>query len=221
MMSAEILQIVRLAWFLTLGAMLSAFRDALHLSRARPGARYLHAATRARVILGIIEGLLVAGAVATTLLLRRADAVTALLSGPGLAGPAGDAARVGSVGFAFALALLGVLLAATGALLASSAKRALGGLFTANLGVKEDHALITTGPYALVRHPIYLGILLFVLGTGLVFDRGAVILLAVALVPCFLVQAGIEERIFAAHFGAQHADYRARVPAVLPWPRPR
>jgi protein-S-isoprenylcysteine O-methyltransferase Ste14 len=238
MMSAEILPIVRLAWFLALGAMLSSFRDALHLTRAKPGARYLRTATRARLILGVIEGLLVVAAVMTTMLLHGADAVTALLGGrgsldlPGTTGlstgpPAGlpdaapNAVRVGSTAAAFALAVLGVGLACAGALLASSAKRALGALFTANLGVKEHHTLITTGPYALVRHPIYLGILLFTLGTGLVFDRGAVVLLAAALVPCFLAQARIEDRIFAAHFGAEHAAYRAQVPAVLPWPRPR
>jgi protein-S-isoprenylcysteine O-methyltransferase Ste14 len=246
MMSAEVLQIVRLAWFLALGATLSAFRDAFHLTRAKAGARYLHTATRARVILGVIEGLLVVAAVTTTMLLHGADAVTALLGGrgpldlpwtAGLPGalpaglpagsPAGlpdaprDAGPVDSSALAFALAVLGVVLAWTGAMLASAAKRALGALFTANLGVKENHALVTTGPYALVRHPIYLGILLFTLGTGLVFDRGTVVLLTLALVPCFLVQARIEDRIFAAHFGAEHAAYRAQVPAVLPWPRPR
>ena len=83
MMSANILQIVRLAWFLALGAMLSAFRDALHLTRARHGAGYLHAATRARVILGAVEGLLVTAAVTATMLLPGADAVTALLGGRG------------------------------------------------------------------------------------------------------------------------------------------
>jgi protein-S-isoprenylcysteine O-methyltransferase Ste14 len=238
MMFAETIQIVRLAWFLVFGAMLSTFRNAFHLTRTTPGASYLHAATRERVILGVIEALLIVAAVTTTMLLHGADAVTAILGGLGphslsgttvlptaLSGGLPDAARttasVGSPVLAFALAVLGVVLAAAGALLASAAKRALGALFTGNLGVKENHVLITTGPYALVRHPIYLGVLIFTFGTGLVFDRGVVVLLAAALVPCFLVQASIEDRIFAAHFGAEHATYRARVPAVLPWPRPR
>lgn len=203
-MSAEVLQIVRLAWFPALGIMLSAFRDALGLTRSGPGRQYLRTATRARIVLGVIEGLLVITAVTATVLLRGADAVTR-----------GDAGATGS------LAALGIVLAFSGAMLASIAKRALGTLFTANLGVKENHTLVTSGPYALVRHPIYLGIILFTLGTGLVFDRGAVVLLAFALIPCFLTQARIEDRIFAAHFGAEHTAYRARVPSVLPWPRPR
>ena len=237
-MSPEVLQIVRLAWFLALGVVLSTFRDAVDLTRSKPGARYLRAATRERVILAVVEGLLVAAAVATTVFLDGADAVTSLLDGrggidlpstPGLStgAPAGlpaatrGAVSGGSPVLAITLAALGIALAWTGAMLVSAAKRTLGALFTGNLGVKENHTLVTTGPYALVRHPIYLGMLVFVLGTGLVFDRGAVVLLALALVPCLLAQASIEDRIFAEHFGAEHAAYRARVPAVLPWPRPR
>jgi protein-S-isoprenylcysteine O-methyltransferase Ste14 len=236
-MPTGLFQLIRLAWFLALGAMLSSFRDAWWLTRGHPGRRYVRSAARERILLGIIEALLVAGALISTHLLHGADAITALGAGglgDGVAIPlAGstDALTAGRVGDAatdplaastlptVTLAILGVVLAIGGAVLVSASKRALGMFFTANLGVKENHTLVTTGPYSLVRHPIYLGILLFTLGSGLVFDRGAIVLLAGALVPCLLVQARIEDRLFAAHFGAEHDAYRSRVPALLPWPR--
>lgn len=214
------LQLIRLVWFLAFGAMLSSFRDAWWLTRSQPGRAYVRSAWRQRLVLGVIEAILVAAALGSTLLLHGADSITGLWArGSGTGHPgATDAASVAPT---IALAILGVALAVAGSALVSISKRTLGALFTANLGVKENHTLVTTGPYALVRHPIYLGILLFVLGSGLVFDRGAVALLAVALVPCLLVQALIEDRIFAEHFGAEHETYRSRVPALFPWPRPR
>jgi protein-S-isoprenylcysteine O-methyltransferase Ste14 len=232
-MPAESLQVVRLAWFLSLGVLLSTFRDAWWLTSPRSGKSYLRAATRERIILGVIEILLVLAAAAIVLLGHGADSLTRWLgggasgvSGTGGPGPASLAtatpASPGTVATALpaALAILGVGLSFAGAILASTAKRALGAYFSVDLGVKEGHPLVTTGPYGLVRHPIYLGVLVFILGGGLVFDHGAVVLLAVALAPCFIAQARVEEGMFSAHFGPEHAAYRARVPAVLPWPRP-
>ena len=120
-------------------------------------------------------------------------------------------------GWEGALAVAGVLLAWAGAALAVWARLTLGRWFSASFGVKPGHALVTTGPYAIVRHPMYTALLM--LGTGLAVAHDSVITLGVALlyaVP-FTLHTYIEEQIFAQHFGAAWTDYAARVPRLLPW----
>ena len=65
--------------------------------------------------------------------------------------------------------LAGVGMASTGALIRWLSYRALGRFFTFELTIKENHKLITSGPYAYVRHPGYSAILLCVTGVGLTF----------------------------------------------------
>jgi protein-S-isoprenylcysteine O-methyltransferase Ste14 len=194
--------IAKWVWDLAVFVGFVSFADAIWLTLARPGRRYVTRATGARVILGAVECLLVAGACA--LYLTRRDVVIVPDSPASL-----DGVRRG-------LAIAGAFVSLAGAALAGWAKAQLGRLFTAHLGVKENHTLVTDGPYAIVRHPIYLGVILFALGTAGVWNSVAVAGLAVALTICFAVQLRIEEQIFAAHFGSAYEEYRRRVPALLP-----
>jgi protein-S-isoprenylcysteine O-methyltransferase Ste14 len=66
---------------------------------------------------------------------------------------------------------LGVAITALGLWIAIAARIYLGGNWSARVEIKEDHALIRTGPYRYVRHPIYSGILLAVLGSAIALDR--------------------------------------------------
>lgn len=117
--------------------------------------------------------------------------------------------------------MLGAVLALAGALLAAWGKIALGHLFSATFGIKEGHRLVTSGPYALVRHPIYTGIITFIAGTALAWNDAALLLVAASFFVLFSAHVRVEERLFARHFGGEFTRYRASVPALLPWPRPR
>lgn len=114
------------------------------------------------------------------------------------------------------LALAGGLLALTGALLAAWTRSTLGALFSPHLGVQEEHRLITTGPFAIVRHPMYLGIIEYIAGSALFFHDLALLLLAALFILFFSVQLRQEERLFRAHFGEEWEAYRARTPALMP-----
>jgi protein-S-isoprenylcysteine O-methyltransferase Ste14 len=120
-----------------------------------------------------------------------------------------------------AVAIAGALLALTGALLAAWAKTKLGRLFSPQLGVQHDHQLVTTGPYAIVRHPIYLGIIDFLVGSALFLNDLGLLLAGMLFVLYFAGQIRVEERQFAAHFGDEWATYAARTPALLPFKRRR
>ena len=87
-------------------------------------------------------------------------------------------------------------------------------------GLYPDHELIRTGPYSVVRHPVYASLFLIMLATGLLFARWQFLLLAVAL---YIVGTEIrivaEEGLLATRFGQEFENYKRSVPAYLPFLR--
>jgi protein-S-isoprenylcysteine O-methyltransferase Ste14 len=81
----------------------------------------------------------------------------------------------------------------------------------------DDHELIRTGPYARVRHPIYLAMLLFQLGLAAALGHWLQLIVAV---PVFLVGTRIrtkaEERLLEEGFGEAFREYRSSTPALFP-----
>ncbi len=111
---------------------------------------------------------------------------------------------------------IGAAVTAGGLLFAVWARRHLGRNWSQAVTVKEDHALITTGPYAIVRHPIYTGLLLGLLGSAVARAewRG---LVAVALVLGVLwPKLKLEENWMRAQFGESYDAYARRVSALMP-----
>ena len=92
----------------------------------------------------------------------------------------------------------------------------LAGNWSGMVTLKQDHSLTRSGPYRLVRHPIYTGLLVAILGSAVAEAewRGlvAVVLFAIA----FLRKIEIEERFLVAQFGDAYTRYRAAVPALIP-----
>jgi len=111
---------------------------------------------------------------------------------------------------------IGAAMLLAGLLFSVAARVQLGGNWSSTVTVKQDHSLTRSGPYRLVRHPIYTGILLAIAGN--VVARGEWRdLLALALVlAAFLRKIRIEERFMLAQFGASYARYRREVPALVP-----
>lgn len=99
---------------------------------------------------------------------------------------------------------------------AVAARATLGRNWSGTVTVKHGHELVCTGPYRLVRHPIYTGMLLAFLGTAMALGdaRG---LAALSLVTAsFLGKMRVEERFMAEQFPGQYPRYRARTPALVP-----
>jgi protein-S-isoprenylcysteine O-methyltransferase Ste14 len=93
----------------------------------------------------------------------------------------------------------------------------LGRNWSATVTIKDQHELIADGPYRFVRHPIYTGLLVAILGTALARGdwRG---MLAMAIVSWALWRKlTIEERWLAQQFGDDYAAYRRRVAALVPF----
>ncbi|HVV92397.1 MAG TPA: isoprenylcysteine carboxylmethyltransferase family protein [Hyphomicrobiales bacterium] len=96
----------------------------------------------------------------------------------------------------------------------------LGALWSGSVTRKPDHRIVDSGPYGLVRHPIYTGILLAIFATAIA--KGTVLAIAGAVVMTlgFYVKARLEERFLGAELGAAAYDaYRRRVPMLVPFLR--
>ncbi len=97
------------------------------------------------------------------------------------------------------------------------ARVTLGGNWSAEVTFKRDHVLIRSGPYALVRHPIYTGMLAMALGPAIDYGRFDGLAVLVALCAALWWKARQEERMMSAHFGDAYADYRAHVRSIIPF----
>jgi len=118
---------------------------------------------------------------------------------------------------ALPLALSGCLLALAGAALVLSSRAELGPAWS--LVPKADHStgFVTTGPYRLVRHPIYLGLALLALGEALAFGSWpAFFIVVLGIVPTFIWRAGAEEKLLSYTFGERYKVYRQRTKMIIP-----
>jgi protein-S-isoprenylcysteine O-methyltransferase Ste14 len=87
-------------------------------------------------------------------------------------------------------------------------------------GLYADHELIRSGPYAIVRHPVYASLFLMMLATGLLFARWPLLLLSIALyIAGTEIRIHAEESLLRARFGEEFEKYRRSVPAYLPFLR--
>lgn len=86
--------------------------------------------------------------------------------------------------------------------------------------VEKRRALTTGGPYSLVRHPLYLGTLLALVGVALFFESLPLLVLSVVgFGASHLPKIRREERVLAGRFGRAWAEYARRVPMLIPRPR--
>jgi protein-S-isoprenylcysteine O-methyltransferase Ste14 len=117
------------------------------------------------------------------------------------------------------LAVITVAIATTSVLFAGMAVRELGRHWSVEARTVADHELVTTGPYAIVRHPIYTGLFGMLVATGLALSTAAGLGAGVVL---YLAGAALriraEDRLLRSAFGGAYDDYAARVPAFLPRP---
>lgn len=125
------------------------------------------------------------------------------------------AALSGTAGIAFSV--ITVAIAAGSAWLIATAVRTLGKQWALRARLVEDHKLITEGPYAYVRNPIYTGMLGMLIATGLAMEHWIALPVAVVLfVGGLVIRVRSEEKLLRAAFGQEFEDYARRVPAVLP-----
>jgi protein-S-isoprenylcysteine O-methyltransferase Ste14 len=115
-----------------------------------------------------------------------------------------------------ALAVTGVALTAAGVALAMWARYTLGENWSAAVSIRQDHELIRKGLYRTMRHPIYTGILLGLLGTVLVVGEVRGLLAFVIICTSFYYKARKEEAFLSREFGPNFDAHAKNTGMFLP-----
>jgi protein-S-isoprenylcysteine O-methyltransferase Ste14 len=111
---------------------------------------------------------------------------------------------------------LGGVLLVAGIAIALWARVHLGGNWSGTVTLKQGHTLTRDGPYRFVRHPIYAGLLLAVLGTAISQGEWRGLAAWGLITLAFRRKIALEERFLRARFGSEYAHYRAALPALVP-----
>ena len=117
----------------------------------------------------------------------------------------------------FEVRLLGLVLIVAGAIVSSWAAVTLGRHFDMDVEIHAGHEVVRAGPYANVRHPVYAGFIVHVLGAFLA--TGNLVLLAGTVfgaIPAFVARARAEERLLRETLGEPYERYMREVPMLVP-----
>jgi protein-S-isoprenylcysteine O-methyltransferase Ste14 len=116
------------------------------------------------------------------------------------------------------LASSGSVLAIAGGALVVRSRIELGSAWSFVPKADMATGLVTTGPYRLVRHPIYLGVVVLTIGQALAFASWpALVVVLCGIVPSFVWRASAEEKLLGRTFGEPYAVYRRQTWMIVPY----
>ena len=115
------------------------------------------------------------------------------------------------------LGIVANVMVVLGLFLSIWARAVLGTNWSARVTLKENHELIQRGPYRVVRHPIYSGLLLMILGTVLVIGRLSGFLAFCVSICGLWFKLRQEEALMAKHFPETYPQYKSTTKALIPF----
>lgn len=115
-----------------------------------------------------------------------------------------------------ALEVIGSGIFLSGLALAVWARRHIGRNWGMPMTRKEEPELVTTGPYRVIRHPIYSGILLAMIGTAVAVNLYWLLIFAI-MAAYFIYSAVMEERLLSSAMPDAYPEYRARTKMLIPF----
>jgi protein-S-isoprenylcysteine O-methyltransferase Ste14 len=112
---------------------------------------------------------------------------------------------------------IGLIMVLLGVCFSIWARLELGGNWSGSVTIKEGHTLIRRGPYTIVRHPIYSGLLLALLGSAIMIGELRGLLGVGILFLSFWLKSRVEERFMLEQFGADYRQYQQQVKGLVPY----
>ena len=112
--------------------------------------------------------------------------------------------------------ILGVALFIAGVCLYFVSRFTLGKFFSEAIRIKPEHELITSGPYRFIRHPIYLGEILYFISIPVIFGSIYGFIVMLFLIPMLIHRMCVEERALVSRFGQEYIEYTQKTKKLIP-----
>lgn len=117
----------------------------------------------------------------------------------------------------FTINIIGIIFAIIGLIIAISARITLGKNWSSAVVLKEKHQLITSGVYSYVRHPIYSGVLLMILGSAITLASPIAILILLAVLVTYIFKINDEEKLLSKYFAKEYIKYKKHTKVLIPY----
>ncbi len=116
------------------------------------------------------------------------------------------------------MSVAGVIMIATGIWFRAWAVNTLGEFFTPTVQIQEEHQLINSGPYKIIRHPSYFAAFLSITGVAVLLESLTGIAVSIiAMSLAYYVRIGIEEQKLLEHFGNRYREYMLHTKKLIPF----
>jgi protein-S-isoprenylcysteine O-methyltransferase Ste14 len=113
---------------------------------------------------------------------------------------------------------LGIVIIIIGILLRQWSIAVLGRFFSGEVGIQEGQKVVDRGPYRLVRHPSYTGVLLILVGVGLAFQSWAAVLVTLLMFSlAYGYRMHAEEKVLTLELGEEYVEYSKRTKKLIPY----
>lgn len=117
--------------------------------------------------------------------------------------------------FNYVINTVGIILLLSGLSFAIWARITLGHFWSGSVSLIENHIIVIKGPYAIVRHPIYTGVITMLWGSFLLEGIGLFLFTATLGTILLIWKARLEESLLEKYRGEEYAAYKMKVPAIL------
>jgi protein-S-isoprenylcysteine O-methyltransferase Ste14 len=115
------------------------------------------------------------------------------------------------------ITIIGLILLVIGICFRVWSINVLGKNFTATVKITEEHELIKTGPYKIIRHPSYLGAFIAIIGCPVFLnDTYTIFISCIAMVIAYYFRITVEEKTLSNHFGKYYEDYKKNTYRLVP-----
>lgn len=131
--------------------------------------------------------------------------------------PFSDGRSIGILNVENIVRYIGLLIAIPGFVLMQAGEKYLAKQFSIEVTLQKDHKLIQSGPYKVIRHPRYLGILIFFTGISLTFRSLLGIFIVLALASVLIWRVFAEEKMMHQEFGKEWEEYQSTTWRLIPY----